>query len=357
MGENWRRERLKMSPTEIIEKRKRDLKSDDPEEFSFFERMVIRFKNALSEHHYDKDTILSILGRVQSFFAHNWMKLNFPRGALKVEESEVIKHHRRQKWIPTNIDIRLMYDVADLEDRALLLVLYQLGLSPIDASKLRIEQLPINEETSETDFIYFELLREKTGVLTRTALNPELIHDLKALLRSRGWPKEGWVFESSKGNRLEVQYINERMKNLVRKALGEEKAKVFKAKNLRDAFNEALLEANLNGELKDCLFGHVRKGAKEHYSVSRKAIVEAYKKVFPLISINEFKQAMKDKEMLEKAIEDLSEKLTALETQNRVLREKLNNMEPFIKEFMKALENPHVRESFLKWLRSLSGEP
>ncbi|MCD6263170.1 hypothetical protein J7L60_02005 [Candidatus Bathyarchaeota archaeon] len=51
---------------------------------------------------------------------------------------------------------------------------------------------------------------------------------------------------------------------------------------------------------------------------------------------------------------EIRRELDRLREENQRLREELESQNAFIGEFMKALEQPHVRESFLKWLRSLA---
>ena len=317
---------VKMSPTEIYNKRLEDLDNKDPKSRNCFERETILFKNALSEHHYKKSSIISLLDRVQSFFAHNDMALSFRKGALKVEVSDIVKMERKPKQPPTNTDIRLMYADADIKDRLLLLFGYQIGLLPADISRLRIEQIPINEDTSTDDFIYYELPREKTDIPIRTALNPELIHDYKTLLRLRGYPKKGWVFETREETRLQENHISEAVKKMAFRSLESERAKRFKFKDLRDAFNEALLESKIPQEFKDVMMGHRRKGAREAYSMSNKSVVETYAQVFRLLSINHWKQSKSDMDEVKTLFLEIV-KINMIEDANQRIKENIKFIE------------------------------
>jgi hypothetical protein len=69
-------------------------------------------------------------------------------------------------------------------------------------------------------------------------------------------------------------------------------------KSLRDAYNDALLRANLTQEIKDALFGHKREGAKEKYAISQATIIDAYNKAFQFLTVNHGTQARKDIEVM-----------------------------------------------------------
>ena len=69
-------------------------------------------------------------------------------------------------------------------------------------------------------------------------------------------------------------------------------------KSLRDAYNDALLRANLTQEIKDTLFGHKREGAKEKYAISQATIIDAYNRAFQFLTVNHGTQARKDIEVM-----------------------------------------------------------
>ena len=193
------------------------------------------------------------------------------------------------EWILINEEARVIYSLSDIRDRALFLVLYQSGFSESDVSALNIENL--RDVYTQKDVyehegnLFIQKKREKTDVMQRTVISAECIHDIKAMLKARGSPKDGALFVSPKGERLDIRFINEAIKKLVQKAFPE-KANLFKTKSLRDAFNDALLRAEITAEVKDSMFGHKREGAKGHYAISPTTILEAYDKAFKYLSIN-----------------------------------------------------------------------
>ena len=66
-------------------------------------------------------------------------------------------------------------------------------------------------------------------------------------------PTTGALFVSLKNQRLSVRFINEAIKRMVLSTYGKDQAKKWKTKSLRDAYNDALLRANLTQEIKDTL--------------------------------------------------------------------------------------------------------
>jgi len=184
-----------------------------------------------------------------------------------------------------------MYEATpDLETRVAFLFMYQNGLAPIDVSELRIEHLPVEPGMPE-EFVFFQLWREKTDVPVFTCLSPEIVHDLKLMLRLEGCPKRGFLFHTSSVDeggeftRLREDVLSARIKEMA-KILGPERYDDFQSKDLRDAFNVALLEADLKDEIKDVLMGHRRKGARAYSPVAPRTIEREYRKVYELIKVN-----------------------------------------------------------------------
>jgi hypothetical protein len=131
--------------------------------------------------------------------------------------------------------------------------------------------------------------------------------EIAAMLEERGNPTHGALFISQKGQRLTTRFINDAITAMVTKTYGAERAKEFKTKSLRDAYNDALLRANLTQEIKDTMFGHKRSGAKEKYAISQATIIDAYNKAFQYLSVNHGTQARKDIEVMRSEVTKLSQ--------------------------------------------------
>jgi len=306
-----------MTPTEQFKKRIKDLQSDNPKERGFFEDKVVEFKNSLVAQNYKASSVSCTLTPVMSFFSAHRVPLRFKRGELKVEvraEDKVVK-----EWIPDNQQMKQIYQHGDARDRALLLVLYQSGFSETDVSALNIEDLP-NIQQCEGHYP-ITMYREKTNVLQRTCISEEAVHDIKAMLEERGNPTHGALFISQKGQRLTTRFINDAVKTMVTKTYGAEQAEKFKTKSLRDAYNDALLRANLTQEVKDTLFGHKRKGAKDRYAISQATVIDAYNKAFQYLSVNHGTQARKDIEVMRSEMVKTSQLIVKMSEEMLRLRE------------------------------------
>src|SRR4030065_2314206 len=292
---------INMTPTEQIQKRFKDLQSQNPKERGFFEDKVIEFKNALITQNLRASSISCTLTPVLSFFSAHRVPLRFKRKELKVEERKEEKVI--SEWIPENAQVKQIYQHGEVRDRALLLCLYQSGFSETDVSCLNIEDLP---DIDKCEGHYpITMHRDKTGVLQRTCISEEAVHDIKAMLTERKNPTKGALFLSQKGERLTVRFINDTIKGMVEKTYGKEQSEKFKTKSLRDAYNDALLRANLTQEVKDTLFGHKRQGSREKYAISQATIIDAYNKAFQFLSVNHGTQARKD-------VEELNQKLRCI---------------------------------------------
>lgn len=338
---------ISMTPTEQFKKRVKDLQSTNPKERGYFEDKVIEFKNSLITQNFKASTVMCTLTPVLSFFSAHRVPLRFKRGELKVEaraEDKVVR-----EWIPENSQIKQIYQHGDIRDRSLLLVLYQSGFSETDVSSLNLEDLP---NIRETEGHYpITMYREKTNVLQRTCLSEEAVHDIKEMLKEREndsqlIPDKSTkipLFISQKGQRLTVRFINDSIKAMVTKTYGEEEAQRFKTKSLRDAYNDALLRANLTQEIKDTLFGHKREGAREKYAISQATIIDAYNKAFQFLSVNHGTQARKDIEVMRnemikvsQLVVKMSEEAVKLREENKLIKAHLEEKDKQFEELSKT---------------------
>ncbi len=181
----------------------------------------------------------------------------------------------------------------------------QSGFSETTVSDLSIEDLP---KIRESEGHYpITLHREKTNVLQRICISEECVHDIKAMLDERRNSTSGTLFVSQKGQRLTTRFINDAIKTMVEKTYGKEDTEKFKTKSLSDAYNDALLRANLTHEIKDTLFGHMRSGAKEKYAISQTTIIDACNKAFQFLTVNHGNQARKDIETMRDQMRDMKD--------------------------------------------------
>jgi len=121
--------------------------------------------------------------------------------------------------------------------------------------------------------------------------------------------------------------LNKRFNDLAEKALGKERASEITFKNLRDSYNEILLDSGIEQEIKDVLMMHKRTSAKSRYPVSVGTIIREFQeKVFPLISIDGWRlegRAAKTEELTRRVVE-LEKALNQVEEENASYKTRIN---------------------------------
>jgi len=312
------------SPSQIVESRMEQLRSLDMNEKRFWETVVVKYKNELEKQDIRMNTVKSYLRTVASFFSKNHVKLEFSRNELKVNPSEKDKVYK--EWIPSNEEIRLLYRMANnARDRAVLLTLYQSGLSEVDVANMKIEDfqfygqdgnwaIPINED------LYHQRRREKTNVWAQTCISREALEEIRIMLQSRGFPKEGYLFVSFRDQQLGVRGISDALKEIVSRAFNG-RVKEWQTKHLRDAFMNALHQAKVPAEIKDSMVGHQRQGARANYAITELTIKTAYQDAFKFLTINGFGSQNRKIEEIDsivgkqqRQIEELTQQLNTFKT-------------------------------------------
>ena len=298
---------IKISPTDQIKSRINDLQSTNPKERNRFEDAVLEFKRMLEIQGYTGKTLSNKLTPIRAFFTCHRVQLHFRRGEL-VGKNPTTK--QILKFAPNNIEIRAMHNVASVRDRAVLTFLYHTGFSGVDVLKQNIGDI-IDGFRNEDEHFVIQTHRSKTGVAHVTCLSYEALYDIKSMLKERGLnikeilenpdheDREQPLFMTHKGERLDTRFLNDAIKKLADKALAPERASQFKTKSLRDSYNTALLEAEIQQEIKDILFGHMRLDARGNYAFTEEIIRQAYLKAFKKMSINGHRQTKKAIEQLE----------------------------------------------------------
>jgi len=329
---------IKKTPSEIIEDRNETLK--DVTKRHFWESVIVKYKNYLETRKTDKGTRLRVptihgyLRCVQSFFSHNDVKLMFRRGELKVEPSEQEKVYR--KWVLDNSEIRHLYRCAKTpRDRALILVLYQSGFSPVDVASMKIEDFSMIVDNEWITSLEVELYhcrrREKTDVWQETCISKEALEDLKMMLEQRGNPDKGTLFVSFRNKPLDAREINLAMKEIVKRAYPN-RTKEFKTKHLRDSYKNGLVQAKISQEAIDCMFGHQRKGARKDYQLTEASTRLMYAEAWKFLAINGFSSTNRIDEVKKELKEDMNTLSETLIKEIKGLKDKVETQEAHIKE-------------------------
>ena len=290
------------TPSEIIEQRRKDLQSKDPKTQRRFEALGKEFMHDLESQHLRRNSIKTYLRTMQSLFSRHYLNLKYARGELEPEPSEEDKIIR--EWTPSNEDVRLLYRLCKTaRDRALLLTLYQSGFSEIDVLSLKIQDLGLydtggNWRLSLNEDLYICKLREKTNIPQKTMISRECLEEIRIYLQSRGFPKEGYLFETQKNEPMTIRALGEMFKALVESGF-KGRSSEWQTRKLRDAFMNALLKAQVTQEVKDTMVGHKRQGARENYEITEDTIRESYQNAFKFLTINGFGSTSRKVEELE----------------------------------------------------------
>lgn len=291
------------TPSQIIDARIEQTASKDMNERRQFEDIGKLFAHALNKTEYAFNTKKSYLRTMLSFFGKLHLKLEYSRGEL----FDLLEHtakDKTQKWIPSNEEIRVLYRMAKTSrDRAVLLTLYQSGLSPIDVASLRIEQLNLYDDKGNwrlpiSEDLYLYWFREKSDVPVQTCISRECLEEIRIYLQNRGFPKEGELFLSVHNEPLDTRGINDIITEIVKRAFNG-KAKLWKTHHLRDSFMNALEKAKIPTEMKDVFVGHTTGTAKDSYGKSEDTIKALYLEAFKFLTINGYGSQSRKVEELE----------------------------------------------------------
>lgn len=356
------------TPTEIIESRKAQEKSDDMAERRYWEDVVIKYMHLLEDKEFRKYTITSYLTPVLSYFSQNHYQLKYARNELIGGIRPKGKGKGRalsKEWIPDREDIKVLYRFGESpRDRAVTLMLFQSGTAEIELTHVMIEDFDFFDEignwkinTSEP--LYWANERSKSQEVFQTCISSECLEEIRIYLQSRGNPKSGHLFVSFRGEPLETRDVNEIVKRIVAKAFNG-RAKEWKTKNMRDGFMNALEQAKIPQKIADLMVGHKPSGAKSNYVVSEATIKMNYNDAFKFLSINgHAQQAKKLEEIMniysekEKADTERFRQLTdmitemraerqeqkkQIEEQNQTINQLYERMNEFTKEILKKID-------------------
>jgi len=321
------------TPEQMVTLRETQFRSEDRKEKFHFEDKLIEFQQFLVESHYKANSIKTILSRVSGFFANHRLDLNmepsFWRKANK-QSSELVQSQEVTRRYPDNDEVRLILDLASNVESLAILLGYQAGLLPSDIVSLTWDRLNIDFSSETRDFIHVENMREKTGAVHVFILNPDLLHFLRSQWVEQGKPDTGYVFQGYKDSSMSTRNLNHFFKNHAVKALGEGRSAKLVFKDLRDSYNETILDSNVNEEIKDTLMWHLRESAKASYSLSIASVVRIYQEeIFPKLAVNgwSLKQKASEVDDLIKKVSGLDAALAQVELENAAFRTRVESLQ------------------------------
>ena len=320
-----------ITPKEMIELRVRQWNSDSPRERKFwettFKKYMKHLETVVSERtgkRLSSNTIHNRVAGAMSFFSHHAVPVKFDFETITPRDDEMVTS---TKWIPVNEEIRALHNAIESHrDKAVLLVLYQSGFSPIDTCNLKIEDFQprgiIYDET--LPYLYIERLRQKVRrkrIPQQTCISNEALFHIRYHLRDRDNPEEGWLFESEHGNQLEPRFVRQNLKKYADKIFGKEMG--FQVKNLRDAYENGLRQAGLSEKTVNLMMGHKPTGSKANYRLVKPTITAAYERAFQYLTINGASLKRAEVEELGKRVNYLQSELEERDCKQREVKIKL----------------------------------
>jgi integrase len=324
---------VKQDPDSVLDQRKKDLNSENPEDLERYEKATIRYSNyLLHTKHYTGRGVSGVIGRIQGFFSNNSRRysLDLQRKKLKLPKARRVK-----KYSPSNEEIRVLYSFAAgdrdrfnaARNRLVISIMSQNGLSPVDVSELNVGDLP------KEPWSYYEKSRSKTGEVFRAVVTPDIARDLETYLEIRGAAASKDPLFVGRQGPLDNQAISQLVVELI-KGAGLNGNLGFKPTSLRDAFEDALVSANVNHKIKETLMGHSSSIEHEYGGQNRleAVCVQAMRKTFPLLSLNGFQQ---QEEKAKSEIEELKAKISKLEKARPTLEALLERLEELERKLAK----------------------
>jgi len=277
------------NPDQVINNRRNDLNSTNFEQTDRYERLTISYAKSLMQKIAGK-SVKGYVAKVQGFFSNNSRRYQ-----LDLRGFRIPKARKKQKYSPTNEEMRHLYTFCDsTRDRLIILLMYHNGLAPVDVSDLIVGDLP-----TET-WKYYEKSRSKTGEIWHGVITPEISHEYKVLLQLLGGPsnennksiEKRPLFMGRQGP-LDRVAISQLVQVIIKKAGFN-----FKPTALRDALEDGLVDANVNHKVKESIIGHSSDIEHEYGGHNRLVInvVEAMKKAYPFLRLS----GLKEESILEK---------------------------------------------------------
>jgi integrase len=291
---------LNETPDQVIENRRKDIGNQDYVQAENYERKTTVYANALLSKGQSGRGVSGTIGRIMGFYSNNSRRYSLDMRRLKLP-----KARKAQKYSPSNEELRHLYTIADCSrDRLIVALMYQNGLAPVDISLLNVGDLPLEE------WAYYEKSRSKTGEIFRAIITPDIAYELKTYLKIRGATSKGEPLFVGRQGPLDNQAISGIISELIERA-GLDGNNGFKPTSLRDALEDALVEANVNHKLKETIMGHTCNIEHEYGGMNKLIVnvVEAMKKAYPFLSLNGLARASTT------ATEDLVKRVEKLETQ------------------------------------------
>ena len=197
-----------------------------------------------------------------------------------------------------------LYTIADgSRDRLIVALMYQNGLAPVDVSLLNVEIFKVRGMG-----LLREIKKQDQREISDSVVTPDMAYELETYLKIRGNPSKGEPLFVGRQGPLDNQAISGIISELIEKS-GLDGNNGFKPTRLRDALEDALVEANVNHKIKEALMGHVSDIEHEYGGQNKLIInvVEAMKKTYPLLTLNGLTRVSTEHQEFAKLTDEIAE--------------------------------------------------
>ncbi len=269
-----------MTPDELIEERKRDVKNDDIFVVRQHEEKLKGFANYLREEGYSSNTIATATGAVKSLYTSNYhpmIEVNIPSGTPI-----------REYKIPTKEELTQVIDLAHMPWHGAFMTLTKdCGISLQDMLKLKlIDGSPIYGSISDQLKkgqvpIHLKITREKTRFKYNTFLGED---SFEMLNNDTIFPDI--ASKSLSYNKRLFPYAVSTIQDAMR-VLGDKLGWTsFTPYSLRKWFRTQLTLSDMNEALIETMMGHSLGKVKEAYLVPPpQKLIEIYQKHYPALAL------------------------------------------------------------------------
>lgn len=304
------------------------------------EDTVRDFIKWLEEKGYSPNSIRSCLTALQNFLKYYQLPISFD--FIDRPKSRTLPENRKHQWKLEEV-MEFVNSAEYIRDRAIMLCLFQSGLSIGDLVKLDYGDIRRDFEEDRVPLLV-DLNRKKTGVDHKTFFGRDAVKYLRTYLASRLPLDDDDPLFTKLGSdeRVTDSAIQMMMKRNAEKVNFLDHKDVENGLNparphsLRAAFNSRLV-GKMDRDLREFLMGHeIGEEKRSYLLMTDKELRELYMNWEHLLAIEKTSREEKkglanvDKET-QKRIEGLEKSIHALSDQNKQLREDFN-------EFKKALE-------------------
>ena len=323
---------------EIVSLRRQDLAASEPVERKRFENLAKKYDRVLMDGGASYSQRVMVRNALKSFFEAHELD-------LKIKPDDAPKGEYGEERAATKDEIKKMFDVSSVRERAVLMFLKDTGLRVGDAAALNVGDVDLY-----SDFPMLKVVTQKEKIIAKTFLGPESQNSLINYFESReGHFKEAIGPEAPlfrkncpKITRLKGWHLS----NSVSRAVETCGFSGISAHSLRRFYETSLEAGGVHPTWVDRLVGHKPQGSRNSYSKpTDDQLRDAYIKAYPNLQVLE---PVTNHERLE----GLESKMNEKDKENAELKQHLNELSTQLAKNDQVLV---AMESFLSKLPSFIG--